>query len=91
MLLVTIILNVKNKTLVIKEYVEEIKPYLKDTINSLKKSDTWKIQLRIAINFMPSKNIDKKHVMHSKSNNIEIMIGKETVNAIKECLELLFF
>ena len=91
MLLVTIILNVKNKTLLIKEYIEEIKPYLKDTINSLKKSDTWKIQLRIAINFMPSKNTDKKHVMHAKSNNIEIMIGKETVNAIKECLELLFF
>ena len=44
MLLVTIILNVKNKTLLIKENIEEIKPYLKDTINSLKKSDTWKIQ-----------------------------------------------
>ena len=59
MLLVTIILNVKNKTLLIKEYIEEIKPYLKDTINSLKKSDTWKIQLRIAINFMPSKTLTK--------------------------------
>ena len=45
----------------------------------------------IAINFMPSKNTDKKHVMHSKSDNIEIMIGKETDNAIKERLESLFF
>ena len=26
-----------------KEYLDEIKPYLKDIINNLKKSDTWKI------------------------------------------------
>ena len=37
-----------NETLSIKEYLDETKPYLKD-INNLKKPDTWKIQLMIAI------------------------------------------
>ena len=41
----------KYKTISIKEYLDEIKPYLKDIINNLKKSDTWKIQSTKAINF----------------------------------------
>ena len=32
----------------------------------LKKSDTWKIQLTIAINFIPSKDNDERRAMHSK-------------------------
>ena len=42
----------RNKTLSIKEYLDEIKPYLKNIINNLNKSDTQKIQLTIAINFI---------------------------------------
>ena len=38
---------------------------LKDVINDVKKSDTWKIQLTIAIKFM-SKDNDEEHVMHSR-------------------------
>ena len=34
-----------------KEYLNKIKPYLKDIINNLKKCDTCKIQLTIASNF----------------------------------------
>ena len=41
----------RNKTLSIEEYLEEIKPYLKDITNNFKKSDKWKIQLTIAISF----------------------------------------
>ena len=38
----------KNTTLSVEEYLNKISPYLKDIINNLKKSDTWKIQLTIA-------------------------------------------
>ena len=38
-----------NKTLSVEEYLDKIRPYLKD-INNLKKSDTWKIQLTLANN-----------------------------------------
>ena len=42
----------RNKTLSIKEYLDKIKSYLKSIINNPKKSDAWKIQLTIAINFI---------------------------------------
>ena len=38
----------------------------------------WKIQLTKTINFICSKDNDEKHVMHSKSDNIEIMIYNKT-------------
>ena len=41
----------RNKTLSVEEYLNKIRTYLKD-INNLKKSDTWKIKLTIANNFI---------------------------------------
>ena len=42
------------------------------------------IQLTIAINFVSSKDKDEERVMHSKSNNIEIMINDKADEAIEE-------
>ena len=36
----------RNKTLSVEEYLNKIRPYLKDIINNLKKSGPWKIQLQ---------------------------------------------
>ena len=45
-------------------------------MNDLKHSGTWKIQLTITINVISSKDDnDEEQAMHSKSDNIEIMIG----------------
>ena len=63
-----------NKTLSVEEYLSKIRPYLIDIKNYLKKSDTWKIQLMIAIKFMSSKDNDDQHVMRVKSCNVEIMM-----------------
>ena len=52
-----------NKNLSIKDYLDEIKPNLKNILNNHKKFDTWKIQLTIKINFISSKNIDEKRVI----------------------------
>ena len=46
--------------LLVKEYLNKIRLYLKGSINNLKKYDTWKIQLTIAINFISSKDNGKK-------------------------------
>ena len=43
-------------------------------MNNFKKSDTWKIEI-ITINFISSIDDDEQHVIHSKSDNIEIMIN----------------
>ena len=45
---------------------------MKEIFNNLKKSDTSKIQLKIAINFISSKDTDEEQVKHSKSDNIKI-------------------
>ena len=42
----------KNKNLSVEEYLNKIKPYLKDIIIDLQNSSTWKIQLTTAINFI---------------------------------------
>ena len=54
----------RNKTLSVEEYLNKIRPYLKDIINNLKKSDTWKIQLTIANNFISSIDNDEECVIH---------------------------
>ena len=51
----TIVLNTKAveleiKALSVEEYLNKIRPYLKDIINNLKISDTWKVQWAIANN-----------------------------------------
>ena len=63
----------RNKNVSVKQYLNVIKPYLKDMIIDLQISDTWKIQLTIAINFISSKDVDEQCVIHSKSENIEVM------------------
>ena len=60
----------KNKTLSIKEYPDVNNPYLKNITDDLQKFDAWKIPLTIAINFIPSKDIDDDSVMHSNSDNM---------------------
>ena len=62
---------------------------MKDIIIDLQKSDTWKIQLRIAINFISSKDVDEDRVMLSKRDNIEFVSfdnANEVVNELFESL-----
>ena len=48
----------------------------------------WKIQLTMAINFISSTDSDETRTMHTKSNNVEIMIGSEIDEIIEELLDL---
>ena len=52
--------------------------YLNYIINSLKKSDKWEIQLTIANNFISSIDTDEERVVHSESDNIEIIMNVES-------------
>ena len=54
----------KNKTFSIKEYLNMIKPYLRDTINDHKTQGEWKIQITTIINFQSSKDSDEIRTMH---------------------------
>ena len=96
----------KNKTLSIKEYLNMIKPYLRDIIINhktqgdwkvhsgnevinYKTQGEWKIQLKMVINFISSKDSDGIRTMCEKSNNIEIVMGNDTDEIIKERFESL--
>ena len=56
---------------------------------NLKKSGTLKIQLIIANNFVSSIDNDEERVMHSKCDNIEIMVNDEADKVIKELFDSL--
>ena len=91
---IRILLNIKVTAIQIKHYIQqyldETRPHLKDIINLLKKSDTWKIQLVIVVDFISSKDDNnEKRVMHPKSDNIEIMISDEADEIIEELLDSL--
>ena len=52
-------------------------------MNNLKKSDTWKIQLILANNFISSIHNGEECVMHSKSDSIEIMMNDKADEIIE--------
>ena len=68
----------KNKTLSIKEYLDETKPYLQDIINNL--------AIIMVIICIATKDTDEDCVMHSKTDNIEIMSYDKSDEVIKNFL-----
>ena len=76
-----------NKTLSAEEYLNKIRPYLKDIINNLKRSDMWKTQLTTANEFICFIHNDEECLLHSKSDNKEIMINDEADEVIKELFD----
>ena len=52
-----------------------------------KTSSEWKIQLTMAINFISSKDSDETRTMHTRRNNVEIMVGIETNEIIMNLFE----
>ena len=62
---------------------------MKDIIIDLQKSDTWKIQLTIAINFISSKDVDEDRVMLSKRDNIEFVSFDNVNEVVNELFESL--
>ena len=76
----------KIKAIPIEGFFKKTRRYLNDIIDDLKKSDTQKIQLTIAINFISSKDIDKERIMHLNNDNIEIMINDRVDNFLNHFL-----
>ena len=51
-------------------------------MTDLQSSDTWKIQLAIAVNFIYSKDTEEERVTHSTSDNIKVT---PYINANESC------
>ena len=74
----------KDSKLAMYEYFDIIRPYLKDMIDNHKARGEWKIQLTMWIIFASLIDSNETRVMHTKSDNITIMSGIETDDAINE-------
>ena len=62
---------------------------MKSIIIELQNSDTWKIQSKITINFISSKDAGEDSVMHSRNDNIKFTSyddGNEVVHELFESL-----
>ena len=76
-----------DKILTVKEYLGLIESYLADMINDYKSKGEWKIQLTAEINFTSLKpDSNEKRIMHTKSDNTEIMIGDDANDISKNSL-----
>ena len=74
-----------DKILTVKEYLALIEQYLADLINDYKNKGECKIQLTAEINFISLKpDSNETRVMHTKSTNVEISIGDNTSDVVKE-------
>ena len=76
-----------DKILTLKEYLALIENYLRELINYYKNKGEWKVQLIAEINLSlkPLKpGSDETCIMHTRSDNIEIMIGDDNDDIIEE-------
>ena len=81
----------KDKNLSLEDYLNIIRPYLKDMINNYKAHEEWKkIQLLIHIKFVSSLDKNEFRAMYTYSVNVKIINGTETDDIINELFEFLF-
>ena len=74
-----------DRILTITEYLALIEKYLRELINYYKNEGEWKVQLLAETNFISLKpGSDVTCIMHNRSDNIEIMIGKDNDDIIEE-------
>ena len=74
----------KDKSISIVRYLNNNRQHLRKMIEDKKKSGKLKIQLIMKINFISSKNFSDTRDIHSKSDNVEIMMGVDTNEIITE-------
>ena len=79
----------KNRNLSLDEYLNKIETYLSNIIIDLQNSDTWKIQLTIAINFISLKDAEEERVMNSNSGNIKFTPYSDVNDVIEKLFKSL--
>ena len=72
-----------DKILTLKEYLALIEKYLRELINYYKNKGEWKVQLIVEIISLKTGS-DEARITHTRSDNIEIMIGDDNDDIIEE-------
>ena len=75
----------KEKILSVKQYLNEITPYLYDLINDHRiVRRVWKIQINMHVNFISSRDTGETRIYYVWSDNVSIMQGENTNAIIRE-------
>ena len=74
----------RNKNLPLDEYLDKIRHCLSNIIIDLQESNTWKIQLTIAVNFISWKDAEEKRVIYSKSKGMKLMSYNDAFKVVSE-------
>ena len=77
----------KDAKLALYEYFEKIKPHLKYMIDDCQSKSEWKIQITMRIIFVSFIDKNETQVMHTKSDNVEIINGTDPIDAINELID----
>ena len=78
-----------NKNLSLKESLGKINIYFRDIIIDHQKFATWKIQLKIAINFISSKDAEKERLMQPTSDNKKLIFHNDANKVVDELFDSL--
>ena len=76
----------KDGKLSLYEYFNIIKPHSRDMIDYYKSKGEWKIQITMRIIFISFIDKNQTQLMHTKSDNVEIMNGTDTSDAINNLI-----
>ena len=76
----------KDAKLALYKHFDKIKPYLKDMIDDYKSKGEWKIQITMRTIFISFIDQNETQVMHTKSDNVEIMNGTDTKDPINKLI-----
>ena len=68
------------------EYFDNIKPHLKDMIDYYKSKGEWKTQITMRIIFISFIDKNQTQLMHTKSDNVEIMNGTDTNDVVNNLI-----
>ena len=76
----------KDGKLSLYEYFDNIKPHLKDMRDYYKSKGEWKIQIIMRIIFISFIDKNQTQLMHTKIDNVKIMNGTDTNEAINKLI-----
>ena len=71
------------------QYLEYVRPYLRDMTNNFKKSDKRKLQLTMKPKFMLLTDSNEKRMLHTENDNVENMFSKDADEIIQELFDSL--
>ena len=79
----------KDRSSSITLYFLKVEPFLYDLIDFYKTISEWKIQLSMQVNFIADNYDDKGLILHTKSDNVEIMRGIDTKTIVTKLYDTL--